>query len=231
MSDSSDMSLNSTPPDIRQEANETYDTLLPSKSKSKYETCYNKFMDWTLVNGIKNISENVLTAYMKKLSCDIKPSTLWTTYSMLKTMINIKNNIDISSYPKLRSFLKLKSTGYKTKKSKILTPEQIKHFLLKTPDREYLFTKKSGNNLTLTLIEKQFRKHKFQSRVVEKIYCTTRADCPYRTQTIEHSAYGVVLNSRYRAIWTSYPLLLHKLLFPTSVRCRSLPMVCMLKEK
>ncbi|KAJ8979835.1 hypothetical protein NQ317_009594 [Molorchus minor] len=122
-----------------------------------------KFMDWTLENGIKNISENVLTAYMKKLSCDIKPSALWTTYSMLKTMINIKNNIDISSYPKLCSFLKLKSTGYKTKKSKILTPEQIKHFLLKAPNREYLFTKKSGNNLTLTLIEKQFRKQKFQS--------------------------------------------------------------------
>ncbi|KAJ8979176.1 hypothetical protein NQ317_018998 [Molorchus minor] len=95
-------------------------------------------------NGINNISENVLTAYMKKLSCDIKPSALWTTYSMLKTMINIKNNIDISSYPKLCSFLKLKSTGYKTKKSKILTPEQIKHFLLKAPYREYLFTKLDG---------------------------------------------------------------------------------------
>ncbi|KAJ8985412.1 hypothetical protein NQ317_017041 [Molorchus minor] len=186
-----DFTLYSTPPDIRQEANETYDTLLPSKSKSKYETCYKKFMDSTLMNGIKNISENVLTAYMKKLSCDIKPSTLWRTYSMLKTMINIKNNIDISSYPKLCSFLKLKSTGYKTKKSKILTPEQIKHYLLKAPNREYLFTK----------------------WVVEKIYCTTRADCPYCTQTIEHSAYGVVLNSRYRAIWPSYPLLLHKLLF------------------
>ncbi|KAJ8979476.1 hypothetical protein NQ317_009463 [Molorchus minor] len=199
-----DMSLNSTPPDIRQEANETYDTLLPSKSKSKYETCYKKFMDWTLVNGIKNISENVLIAYMKKLSCDIKPSTLWTTYSMLKTMINIKNNIDISIYPKLRSFLKLKSTGYKTKKSKILTPEQIKHFLLKAPNREYLFTKKSGNNLTLTLIEKRLGNKNFKvlvvKRVVEKIYCTTRADCPYRTQTIEHSAYGVVLNSRYQSL-------------------------------
>ncbi|KAJ8985022.1 hypothetical protein NQ317_016933 [Molorchus minor] len=140
MSDSSDMSLNSTPPDIRQEANETYDTLLPSKSKSKYETCY-------------------------------------------------------KNYPKLCSFLKLKSTGYKTKKSKIVTPEQIKHFLLKAPDREYLFTK----------------------WVVEKIYCTTRTDCPYRTQTIEHSAYGVVLNSRYRAIWTSYPLLLHKLLLQFNI--------------
>ncbi|KAJ8973215.1 hypothetical protein NQ317_013447 [Molorchus minor] len=75
------------------------------------------------------------------------------------------------SYPKPCSLLKLKSTGYKTKKSKFLTPEQIKHFLLKPPDREYLFTK----------------------RVVEKIYCTTRLSISH--SMIENPAYGVVLNS------------------------------------
>lgn len=143
MSDSSDESINCTPPDIRLAAKETYNTLLPQKSKSKYELCYKKFMDWILVNGIKHISENVVTAYMKKMSGEIKPSTLWTTYSMLKTMINVKNNIDISTYPKLRCFLKLQSTGYKSKKSKILRPEEIKKFLLEAPDHDYLFTKVS----------------------------------------------------------------------------------------
>lgn len=142
--DSSD-DLNDTPSDINLDVKETYSTLLRQKTKSKYEFCYKKFMEWTLVNGITNISENIVTAYMKKMSSEIKPSTLWTTYSMLKTMINIKNNIDISTYPKLRNFLKLQSNGYKSKKSKILTPEQIKKFLLEAPDVEYLFTKVSLN--------------------------------------------------------------------------------------
>ncbi|KAJ8974334.1 hypothetical protein NQ317_002517 [Molorchus minor] len=136
MSDSSDMSANSTPPDIRQEANETYDTLLSSKSKSKYETCYKKFMDWTLVNGIKNISENVLTAYTK-----------------------------------LCSFLKLKSIGYKTKKSKNLTPEQIKHFLLKAPNREYPFTKDLEMVIKCLICKAPFKKGENRSyhRIPKKL--------------------------------------------------------------
>ncbi|KAJ8968840.1 hypothetical protein NQ314_002067 [Rhamnusium bicolor] len=116
MSDSSEESINDTPPDIHLAANETYETLLPQQSKNKYEFCYKKFMNWTLANGIENTSENVLTDYVKKLSCEIKPSTLCTTYSMLKTMINIKNNIDTSTYPKLRTFLKLQWANYNMKK-------------------------------------------------------------------------------------------------------------------
>ena len=83
-------------------------------------------LDINVVIEVKNILENVLIAYMKKLSQQIKPSTLWTTYSMLRTMLNNKHNIDILTYCKLRSFLKLQSSGYKSKKSKILTSEQTK---------------------------------------------------------------------------------------------------------
>lgn len=116
---------------------------LPKKSKSKYETTYQRFMNWILQNNAQTLSENVITAYLKELSKELKPSTLWTTYSMLKTMLKLRNNIDISTYTRCMSFLKFQSSGYKCKKSLTLTSEQIKRFLLEAPDQEYLFTKVS----------------------------------------------------------------------------------------
>lgn len=100
-------------------------------------------MEWASENKVKTISENVLLAYFKRLSDEMKPSTLWTTYSMIKSMLNIKNNTDISKYAKLQAFLKLKSSGYKSKKSKVLTAKEINTFLLEAPDDKYLFTKVS----------------------------------------------------------------------------------------
>jgi hypothetical protein len=82
-----------------------------------------------------------MTAYMRQLSERIKPSTLWTTYSMLRTTLSIKENVDISKFCKLRSFLKLKSSGYKSKKSCVLSSNQIKQFINEAPDNKFLFTK------------------------------------------------------------------------------------------
>lgn len=115
--------------------------LLPKKPKSRYESTYKRFMNWTLQNNAQTLSENVIIAYLKKLSTELKPSTLWTTYSMLKTMLKLRNNIDISTYTKCVSFLKFQSSGYQCQKSLTLTSEQIQKFLSEAPDREYLFTK------------------------------------------------------------------------------------------
>jgi hypothetical protein len=60
---------------------------------------------------------------------------------MLRSTLNLKNNIDIRKYPKVCSFLKRASDGYKPKKSKTLTPQQIQEFLTTAPDEKYLFTK------------------------------------------------------------------------------------------
>lgn len=116
---------------------------LPKTPKSKYESTYQRFMNWILENNAQTLSENVIIGYLKMLSKEFKPSTLWTTYSMLKTMLKSRNNIDISTYTRCLSFLKFQSSGYKCKKSLTLTSEQIRRFLLEAPDREYLFTKVS----------------------------------------------------------------------------------------
>jgi hypothetical protein len=95
MESDSDEEFSFTPPTIREATNSTYQSLLPEKSKSKYELAYSQFMKWKLQNKITIISENVMTAYMRQLSERIKPSTLWTTYSMLRTTLSIKENVDI----------------------------------------------------------------------------------------------------------------------------------------
>ncbi|KAB0795175.1 hypothetical protein PPYR_12014 [Photinus pyralis] len=69
------------------------------------------------------------------------PSSLWSLYSMLKATILIKKNIDISRFPKLIAFIKRQNDGYKPKKSKLLTREEMDRFLKEAPNDKYLLSK------------------------------------------------------------------------------------------
>lgn len=48
----------------------------------------------------------VLLSYFVDQAAKYAPSTLWATYSMLKSTISSKHNIDISRYLRLQAFLK-----------------------------------------------------------------------------------------------------------------------------
>jgi hypothetical protein len=138
----SDSPLECTPPKITEAARNTSLNLLPEKSRERYKIAYKQFMDWRTVKNIKSsYSENVLLAYFGELCEKVKPNSLWVHYSMLRSSLIVYHNVNISEYLKLRAFLKRKSDGYKPKKSKTLTSEQINQFLLKAPDDKYLFTK------------------------------------------------------------------------------------------
>lgn len=45
--------------------------------------------------------EEVYLAYFAELSKKLKPFTIWSRYSTLKTMIQMKRNVDISKYYKV----------------------------------------------------------------------------------------------------------------------------------
>lgn len=141
MDSESEISEAGTPPSVIEAANSASNDILPDKSRERYEFVYKKFMDWRNGNQINSFSENVLLAYVGKLSKDLKPSTVWSMYSMLRSTINIKHNVDISQYAKLKAFLKRKSTGFKSKKAKVLTSQQIQTFIHDAPDVKFLFTK------------------------------------------------------------------------------------------
>jgi hypothetical protein len=78
--------------------------LIPEKSKRQYDKCYNDFKERCNKNNVKS-------------------STLWSTYSMLKLTLNIRDGIGVTKFLKLVPFLK--KVSYQAKKSKVLTRHLI----------------------------------------------------------------------------------------------------------
>lgn len=131
----------STPEEISEKAKEVTLNLLPDKSKAKYNAQYKLFMDWCRKKNIKKYSENVILTYLSVLFEKYKPSTMWSIYSMLKSTLIVKNDIDISKFAKVQAFLKKKSVGHIAKKSRVLTQQDINTFLGEALDEMYLLAK------------------------------------------------------------------------------------------
>jgi hypothetical protein len=114
-----------TPPEVTERANAAIATIIPGKSKIQNERAYIQFREWCTTKNVVRISEKMLLAYLDEKSAKLKPPTLWSTFSMLKAMLNVKENIDVRKVPTNVPYLKNKSVGYRGKKSKILTQEDI----------------------------------------------------------------------------------------------------------
>jgi hypothetical protein len=115
--------------------------LIPQKSRVAYETTYSRFEEWRSKQKVNCINEKVMLAYFLEKSKIVKPSTLWSVYSMLRTMISINKNLDLSKYTNLIAFLKRQSEGYRAKKSKSFSKQNIEKFLTTANDEDYLMEK------------------------------------------------------------------------------------------
>lgn len=116
--------------------------LLPEKSKIRYTGVYQIFEDWCNAKKVSEINEDVLLAYFaEKTKHNYKSSSLWSTYSMLKSTILINKNVDISKFSKLIAYLKRQADGYQAKKSRVLSRIEIERFLREAPDQEFLMLK------------------------------------------------------------------------------------------
>ncbi|KAJ8913571.1 hypothetical protein NQ315_013976 [Exocentrus adspersus] len=113
----------------------------PKNLEKIYEAQYDTFVKWCCQRKLENVNEDVLLVFFAEKSKTLSSSTLWAHYSMLKTMLNVKRNIDVSKFYKLSAFLKRKSEGYKPKNAKVLTLDQIDKFLLEVPDKDFLMIK------------------------------------------------------------------------------------------
>ncbi|KAJ8916837.1 hypothetical protein NQ315_005844 [Exocentrus adspersus] len=112
---------------------EVMDGILPKKSRKIYEAQYDTFVKWCCHENWKMSTKMFYLCFFAEKSKTLSSSTLWAHYSMLKTMLNVKRNIDVSKFYKLSAFLKRKSEGYKPKNAKVLTLDQIDKFLLEVP--------------------------------------------------------------------------------------------------
>lgn len=137
--DSSDEEL---PEAILKAANEAHLEVLPAKSRGRYEKQYDHFVTWCKQEGVKTYKEEVFLAYFSHLSKFLKSNTLWSRYSMVKSLVKIKQNLDISQFHKLTSFLKQKNVGFRAQKAQVFTKEDISRFML-APDEVYLMIKVS----------------------------------------------------------------------------------------
>lgn len=127
--------------EISEAAETAISSLIPSKSIRQYEFAYKDFKDWCASKKVKNVSESVLLAYFEFKIKKVKPSTLWSIYSMLKCTLNVKENINIAKFCKLVPYLKSKSVGYHPKKSKVLKKDEIETFIREAPDASFLLMK------------------------------------------------------------------------------------------
>jgi hypothetical protein len=98
----------STSPKLKNIADCAVSNLIPEKSQRQYDKCYNDFKEWCNKNNVKTVSENVVLAYLMEKSKTVKSSTLWSTYSMLKLTLNIRDGIGVTKFLKLVPFLKKK---------------------------------------------------------------------------------------------------------------------------
>ena len=62
---------------------------------------------------------------------------MWSHYSMIKSLLSIRNGVDISRYLKLRAYLKKQNEGYTAKKSRVFTKENFEKFIFEAPDEIY----------------------------------------------------------------------------------------------
>ncbi|KAL1514369.1 hypothetical protein ABEB36_003637 [Hypothenemus hampei] len=140
-SNSDEIEMLCTPPELREIAKTAVTKLLPSKSKSKYEKEYDKFSTWCESKNVTRITENIVLAYFEIMGQRKKASTLWSSYSMLRTCLSINKNVDISKYLKLQAYLKRKSENYEPKKSYVLECEHITPFISDADDITFLAMK------------------------------------------------------------------------------------------
>jgi len=63
---------------------------------------------------------------------------------MIKLVLKVKHNIDISKFYNLTAFLKKANDGFRPKKSKVLEREEVEKFLSEAPNGVYSMMMISG---------------------------------------------------------------------------------------
>lgn len=116
---------------------------LPKKSSDRYLLVYKTYKDWKIKNkDLVSVSEeDNLVVYFKQLQKKLKPSTLWSIWSMLKSTLNSKDGINIKEFINLKTFIKNNSKGYVPKKSLAFRWDQLMKFMEDAPDYIYLIAK------------------------------------------------------------------------------------------
>ncbi|CAB0034773.1 unnamed protein product [Trichogramma brassicae] len=116
---------------------------LPKKSSERYLLVYDAYKDWQKehAKSLSNSEEKNLIVYFSELKLKLKPTTLWSIWSMLKKTLATRDDVNINNFITLKSLIKNNSKGYKPTKSAVLKWDEIKKFMDEAPDIVYIGTK------------------------------------------------------------------------------------------
>lgn len=118
------------PFELLEHAREAVLETLPKKSRDKYIRTYKIFKDWQSRHGMPKISNELILAYFHMMAKKkYKPTSLWAYHRMLKATLRTHEDVDIGTFKQVSAFLKSKSVGYKSKKARVFTEDQIKTFI------------------------------------------------------------------------------------------------------
>ncbi|KAJ8665125.1 hypothetical protein QAD02_006787 [Eretmocerus hayati] len=115
--------------DFEAEGQAIKDSLLPIKSAARYQATYDKFIKWMSQNKTAELTKDLLLVYFTELAMKKKAPSLWSDYSMIRSVVNLKYNFDIGNYVNLKSLLRNNMKGYEAKKSRVFTWAQFQTFL------------------------------------------------------------------------------------------------------
>ncbi|RZC32377.1 hypothetical protein BDFB_004170 [Asbolus verrucosus] len=86
-------------------------------------------------------SQNQHLYYILLIKTNILNSAgLWSKYSMLKTTLPVKSNVDIT-HSKLKTFMKKQPVVYKPKKVQVFSRHEVTKFISEAPDEKFLMIK------------------------------------------------------------------------------------------
>lgn len=116
---------------------------LPKKSADRYALVYETYQKWKKEHksSLSSSEESNLIVYFKELSAKLKPSTIWSVWSMLKKTLNTRDKVDFTHFQNLKSLVKQNSKGYRPKKSLDFKWTDITNFMKNAPDYIYLAAK------------------------------------------------------------------------------------------
>ncbi|CAB0039322.1 unnamed protein product, partial [Trichogramma brassicae] len=116
---------------------------LPKKSGERYLQVYDAYKKWKSanINALSSSEEKNLIVYFTELKTKNKPPTLWSIWSMLRTTLMTKDEINIKDFLNLKALLKNNNKGYTPKQSLVLKWAEIERFMNEAPDQSYLAAK------------------------------------------------------------------------------------------
>ena len=103
---------------------------------------YQVFKKWQVTNHTQDLfMENVLLACFGELSLKYCPTMLWSTYSILCSVINLHHKVHIKNYADLLKFLNTNAKSYQPVKAKVFSDVEVSQFLAGAPDVDWLVQK------------------------------------------------------------------------------------------